>query len=158
MERERARFLASLDGQGEQAGGFYPRKLNLKVPRVRHAKSFRPAPLPPRWKRTATPCAPLRHLPCSRQGHLQEVTMGREALERTLATGVVRKRTLRMRKRIRGMSSAELRQIRLQLGLSQMELAKILGVQQPTVSRWERGMSPVPKSAALVLRMLASGK
>jgi len=84
--------------------------------------------------------------------------MGREALERTLATGVVRKRTLRMRKRIRGMSSAELRQIRLQLGLSQMELAKILGVQQPTVSRWERGMSPVPKSAALVLRMLASGK
>lgn len=52
------------------------------------------------------------------------------------------------------MSGAELRQLRLQLGLSQQKLAKILGVHQPTVSRWERGMSPVPKSAALVLRML----
>ncbi|BCP97781.1 IS256 family transposase [Thermus thermophilus] len=58
MERERARFLASLEGQGEQANGFYPRKLhltlgqlNLKVPRVRYAKAFRPALLPPKWKR-----------------------------------------------------------------------------------------------------------
>ena len=56
MERERQRFLAS--HEGEQANGFYHRrlhltlgKLNLKVPRVRYAKSFRPAILPPRWKR-----------------------------------------------------------------------------------------------------------
>ena len=43
---------------GEQANGFYPRnlhltlgKLRLKVPRVRFSHSFRPAILPPRWKR-----------------------------------------------------------------------------------------------------------
>ncbi len=56
MERERQRFLES--SEGEQANGFYDRrlhltlgKLKLKVPRVRYAKSFRPAILPPRWKR-----------------------------------------------------------------------------------------------------------
>ena len=67
MERERRRFLKEHEGEGEQApgfalrgqaNGFYPRtlrltlgRLNLKVPRVRYAKSFRPAILPPRWKR-----------------------------------------------------------------------------------------------------------
>jgi transposase-like protein len=58
MERERQRFLKGHEGEGEQANGFYPRalrltlgRLNLKVPRVRYAKSFRPAILPPRWKR-----------------------------------------------------------------------------------------------------------
>lgn len=60
MERERERFLQSLLGRGEKdyANGFYSRKLHLtlgqlhlKVPRVRFSKSFRPAILPPRWKR-----------------------------------------------------------------------------------------------------------
>ena len=60
MERERDRFLQSLLQRGEKdyANGFYPRnlyltlgQLHLKVPRVRFSKSFRPAILPPRWKR-----------------------------------------------------------------------------------------------------------
>jgi transposase-like protein len=56
MRRERERFLRL--NQGEQANGFYQRrlhltlgKLNLKVPRVRYGKAFRPAILPPPWKR-----------------------------------------------------------------------------------------------------------
>jgi transposase-like protein len=56
MRRERDRFLRL--NQGEQANGFYQRnlhltlgKLSLKVPRVRYGKTFRPAILPPRWKR-----------------------------------------------------------------------------------------------------------
>jgi transposase-like protein len=56
MVRERERFLSQTSG--EQANGFYPRnlhltlgKLRLKVPRVRFSHSFRPAILPPRWKR-----------------------------------------------------------------------------------------------------------
>lgn len=56
MKRERERFLDLV--QGNQANGFYTRqlhlslgKLNLKVPRVRCGKAFRPALLPPRWKR-----------------------------------------------------------------------------------------------------------
>jgi len=59
MKRERERFLELV--QDNQANGFYTRqlhlslgKLNLRVPRVRYGRAFRPAllpPLPPRWKR-----------------------------------------------------------------------------------------------------------
>jgi transposase-like protein len=56
MERERQRFLEL--SAGEQANGFYGRKLHLtlgrldlKVPRVRQGNAFRPAILPPPWKR-----------------------------------------------------------------------------------------------------------
>ncbi len=56
MKREREHFLDLF--QGNQANGFYTRqlhlslgKLNLRVPRVRYGKAFRPALLPPRWKR-----------------------------------------------------------------------------------------------------------
>ena len=56
MRRERERFLSLYPT--EQANGFYPRslhltlgKLELKVPRVRYGKGFRPAILPLPWKR-----------------------------------------------------------------------------------------------------------
>jgi len=56
MLRERDRHLEL--SPGERANGFYERnlhltlgKLHLKVPRVRSGKTFRPAILPPRWKR-----------------------------------------------------------------------------------------------------------
>lgn len=56
MLRERDRYLQLLPE--EKANGFYSRnlhltlgKLNLRVPRIRYGKSFRPAILPPRWKR-----------------------------------------------------------------------------------------------------------
>jgi len=56
MDRERERFLGL--SEDSQANGFYTRqlnlslgKLNLRVPRVRHGKVFRPAILPARWKR-----------------------------------------------------------------------------------------------------------
>lgn len=56
MVRERDRHLRF--NPEEKANGFYPRslhltlgKLNLHVPRVRNGKGFRPAILPPRWKR-----------------------------------------------------------------------------------------------------------
>jgi putative transposase len=56
MERERQRFLEM--SKGEQANGFYQRKLyltlgqlDLKVPKVRRGGAFRPAILPPPWRR-----------------------------------------------------------------------------------------------------------
>ena len=56
MLRERDRHLEL--SPGERANGFYERnlhltlgKLRLKVPQVRSGKTFRPAILPPRWKR-----------------------------------------------------------------------------------------------------------
>lgn len=55
MERERDYFLQSTE---DYSNGFYTRKLqlamgklNLKVPRVRHSKGWRPALLPARWGR-----------------------------------------------------------------------------------------------------------
>lgn len=56
MRLERDTFLQRVPD--ESANGFYSRtlqlaigKLDLKVPRVRHGKEFRPALLPPKWKR-----------------------------------------------------------------------------------------------------------
>jgi transposase-like protein len=56
MKLERDLYLQQV--QGESANGFYSRtlqlsigKLDLKVPRVRNGKEFRPALLPPKWKR-----------------------------------------------------------------------------------------------------------
>lgn len=57
MRLERDIFLQQVPG--ESANGFYSRtlqlaigKLDLKVPRIRHGKEFRPAALlPPKWKR-----------------------------------------------------------------------------------------------------------
>lgn len=55
MKREREIFLEHVP---DEANGFYDRylqlsigKLGLKVPRVRFAKEFRPALLPPKWRR-----------------------------------------------------------------------------------------------------------
>ncbi|MEM1673210.1 MAG: transposase [Archaeoglobaceae archaeon] len=56
MLKERDFFLSQ--HQDEQSNGFYSRTLNtyfgklkLKIPRIRSGNSFRPALLPPRWKR-----------------------------------------------------------------------------------------------------------
>ena len=56
MEQERVHYLEKYPE--DRANGFYPRslgislgKLDLKVPRVRFGKDFRPSLLPPKWKR-----------------------------------------------------------------------------------------------------------
>ncbi|MDO5067643.1 MAG: helix-turn-helix transcriptional regulator [Propionibacteriaceae bacterium] len=42
------------------------------------------------------------------------------------------------------MNPLELRAHRLALGLNQATLAKMIGVKQNTVSRWEKGTAPIP--------------
>lgn len=42
------------------------------------------------------------------------------------------------------LTGAELECERERLGLTQRDLARILGVAQPTLTRWERGDAPVP--------------
>ncbi|KOQ67076.1 helix-turn-helix domain-containing protein [Stenotrophomonas maltophilia] len=44
--------------------------------------------------------------------------------------------------------------LRKERDLSQRKLAEILGVEEQTVSNWERAKTPIPKSADLVLRAL----
>jgi transcriptional regulator with XRE-family HTH domain len=51
-----------------------------------------------------------------------------------------------------GLTPAAIQQFRKQRGLSQQELAAILGVGVATVSRWETGQASVTGTAAIVLR------
>ena len=49
------------------------------------------------------------------------------------------------------MTAAEVFAIRSQLGLSQVQLAQLLGVHPLTVSKWERGvLGPTPHQGALL--------
>lgn len=52
------------------------------------------------------------------------------------------------------MESAELKQRREQLGLTQAELAEVLGVAENTVWRYEKGATAIPKHMALTLEAL----
>jgi transcriptional regulator with XRE-family HTH domain len=49
---------------------------------------------------------------------------------------------------------AELRERRVALGLSQTELAELLGVTQNTVSRWEVGAHAIPLYLVLALERI----
>lgn len=42
------------------------------------------------------------------------------------------------------MNTKELQQLRTGKGMTQTELAKKIGVDQSQVSRWERGVQPIP--------------
>jgi transcriptional regulator with XRE-family HTH domain len=50
------------------------------------------------------------------------------------------------------MEGDELRKKRTVLGLTQAELAEILGVKPNTIARWERGLLPVPRIAELAMQ------
>jgi transcriptional regulator with XRE-family HTH domain len=53
------------------------------------------------------------------------------------------------------MTGDELRQVRLQLGLTQDELGQRLGVARVTVARWEIGLRRVPELAARLVQHVA---
>jgi transcriptional regulator with XRE-family HTH domain len=52
------------------------------------------------------------------------------------------------------MNGKELKQKREALGMTQMELARVLGVDVSTVSRWERGIRSIPAHLPLALETL----
>lgn len=56
------------------------------------------------------------------------------------------------------LSSAEVKFIRIELDLSQKELAALLGVTDQTVSLWERGKQIIQRAESLVLRALMLDK
>lgn len=69
-----------------------------------------------------------------------------EGLQRAIANWLVRQP--------RRLSGDELRFLRSELLLSQSSLAKILGVKELTIGRWERGESDIPLSTDAVVRMM----
>lgn len=52
------------------------------------------------------------------------------------------------------MSTEEIKRIRIEAGLTQVELAKALGVGARTVQGWEGGRCQVPPPAAMALRFV----
>jgi len=68
-------------------------------------------------------------------------------LHRVLASLVASKET--------GLQPKELRFLRTELGLTQAELADRVGKDAQTIGRWERGETPIEKSAEMVIRARA---
>ena len=56
------------------------------------------------------------------------------------------------------MKGKELRLIRQQLGLTQVDLSKLVGVTSNTIARWERGEVSISEPAARLIRSLSKGK
>jgi transcriptional regulator with XRE-family HTH domain len=56
------------------------------------------------------------------------------------------------------MTGRRFKQIRLKLGLTQAELAKLLGVWPNTVAVWERGEKPIPGPVELAMNLLLEKK
>jgi repressor LexA len=52
------------------------------------------------------------------------------------------------------MTSEELKDLRAELGLTQPELAKRLGVARNTVTRWEMGIRSIPEPVIRLLEFL----
>jgi len=50
------------------------------------------------------------------------------------------------------------KQIRLKLGLTQAQLAEVLGVASNTVAVWERGEQPIPGPVELAMKLLLEKK
>jgi transcriptional regulator with XRE-family HTH domain len=56
------------------------------------------------------------------------------------------------------MTGRRFKQIRTALGLTQAELAKLLGVWPNTVAVWERGEKPIPGPVELSMKLLLEKK
>lgn len=56
------------------------------------------------------------------------------------------------------MTAADYRATLAALDLSQARLGRLLRLDKSTPNRWATGAAPVPRSAELLLRLLASGR
>lgn len=72
---------------------------------------------------------------------IEDVDLLHEAIGRTLCEK-------------RELNAKEVRFLRHELGLSQKRLGELLGVEEQTVSLWERAAHPIQSSAAMVLKFL----
>jgi transcriptional regulator with XRE-family HTH domain len=56
------------------------------------------------------------------------------------------------------MTGKRFKQIRLALGLTQKQLATLLGVWENTVAHWDRGDKPIPGPVELAMKLLLEKK
>lgn len=57
-----------------------------------------------------------------------------------------------------GMSGKDLKFLRTEMGYTQEQIADVLSITRLTVSRWERGETPIDVASETVIRMLAAEK
>jgi transcriptional regulator with XRE-family HTH domain len=56
------------------------------------------------------------------------------------------------------MTGKRFKQIRTELGMTQAQLAKVLGVWANTVAHWDRGDKPIPGPVELAMKLLLEKK
>jgi transcriptional regulator with XRE-family HTH domain len=56
------------------------------------------------------------------------------------------------------MTGRRFKQVRTKLGLTQAQLAKVLGVWPNTVALWDRGDKPIPTTVELCMKLLLEKK
>lgn len=71
-------------------------------------------------------------------------------LHREIARGLVTQ--------LYGLSGAEVRFLRTEIGITQAQLARYVNKDGQTVGRWERGETPVDSNAEIMIRLLAAEK
>lgn len=82
------------------------------------------------------------------QGGEQVVCIPRiHALHKVIAQGIIIKKGL--------LNGKEIRFLRTEMGLKQSELAKIIGKDQQTIGRWERGENAPDKTTDILIRIMA---
>ena len=69
-------------------------------------------------------------------------------LHKMIAYAIIRKK--------HGLTHAELRFLRTEMGLTQAQLAQIVKLDHQTIGRWERGETPIDQNAEFVVRMVAA--
>lgn len=66
---------------------------------------------------------------------------------------MAKKKTLQ---EVESMSAKEMKRLRTQAGMNQRELAKAIGVKQPTVCRWESGDYTIPAWGAKLIAIVTA--
>ncbi len=90
-------------------------------------------------------------LRCCACGRVAQTRLeGLRELERLVTNALVRKRGR--------LTAAEFRWLRKRLHLKGTELARLMGVSGPTISRWETGATPVSSFADRLLRSIVAHK
>lgn len=89
----------------------------------------------------------ISHYQCDRCGNKTMTAQAAEQLGRRQFEEVARKKGL--------LSPAQIKEIRIKLGLTQKEFEELIGVTSPTVSRWETGVMLPSKTTDTLIRVLA---
>jgi putative zinc finger/helix-turn-helix YgiT family protein len=97
----------------------------------------------PTWSVTLEGVDVLR---CPKCGYFEVPIERPEALHRAIASAVIRKPTR--------LAGPELTFLRRELDLTGVQLARVLGVRNESVSRWERGREPIGPTVDRLMRAL----